>query len=290
MRIAIIGLGLIGGSIGLALKQANWRDAEIVGYVRRPEAGSAAIGMGAVDKVEPHLQEAVKDASLIILATPILVIKDILSQIASVLSPDSIVTDTASTKLQVMQWAKELLPPEISFIGGHPMAGKESPGIEAATANLFHNCVYCLIPGPQAKPAAIQTVTDMVEKVGAVPLNINAQEHDSRVAGISHLPLLLSVALVLATTQNPSWEQMSQLAATGYQDITRLATGNPEVNTHICLSNQDAIIFWIDKFSNELQKIRRLVADGNNDDIERTLALATEARQQWLENVARKSH
>jgi len=282
MQIAIIGLGLIGGSIGLALRQSNWRDAEIVGYVRRPEVGSVALGLGAVDKVESGLEETVKNADLVIIATPVLTIKDVFSQIAAELHPDSIVTDTASTKLEVMRWAEELLPPTVGFVGGHPMAGRETSGIKAAQADLFHNCSYCLTPAPQAKPAAVQTVTDMVKQLGATRLIISAEEHDNLVAGISHLPLLLSAALVSATTQNPSWEQMSRLAASGYRDLTRLASGNPEVNAHICLSNQAAIIFWIDEFSKELQALRKLVADGDNK-IEKALALASKARQKWLE-------
>jgi len=282
MRIAVIGLGLIGGSIGLALKQANWHEAEIVGYVRHQEVGSLALKLGAVNKVESDLRETVKGADIVIIATPVLTIKDIFSQIASALPINSIVTDTASTKLQVMRWAKELLPQGISFIGGHPMAGKETSGIRVAKADLFHNCTYCLTPAPQARPTAVRTVTDMVKNLGAVPLNISASEHDNLVAGISHLPLLLSAALVSVTTRNPSWQRIARLAASGYRDITRLASGNPEVNAHICLTNPDAIISWIDIFIEELQKLRRLVADGNNE-IEKILALACEARQKWLE-------
>ena len=281
VRLAIIGLGLIGGSVGLALKQANWRQAEVVGYVRRHEVGSLALKLGAIDKAESSLRETVKDANIVIIAAPILTIKDIFSQIAPDLSADSIVTDTASTKLQIMRWAEELLPPEINFVGGHPMAGKETSGIRAATADLFHNCTYCLTPASQARPAAVRTVEEMVKKLGAIPLTIGAREHDSLVAGVSHLPLLLSVALVSATTKNPSWQQMSRLAAGGYRDLTRLASGNPEVNAHICLSNQAAIVSWIDAFSEELQRLRKLVADESNE-IEKALALANEARQKWL--------
>jgi prephenate dehydrogenase len=281
VRLAIIGLGLIGGSIGLALKQVNWRQAEIVGHARRREAGSLALKLGAVDKIESNLHETVKGADIVIIATPILTVKDIFSQIAPDLSGDSIVTDTASTKLHVMRWAEELLPPGIDFVGGHPMAGKEISGISAATADLFRNCMYCLTPAPRARSAAVRTVKEMVKKLGAIPLTIGAQEHDSLVAGVSHLPLLLSVALVSATTKNPSWQQMSRIAASGYRDLTRLASGNPEVNAHICLSNQAAIVSWIDVFSEELQRLRKLVADGSNE-IEKALALANEARQKWL--------
>lgn len=281
MRLAIIGLGLIGGSIGLALKQANWQQAEVVGYVRRHEVGSLALKLGAVDKVESTLSETVKGANIVIIATPILTIKDIFSQITPDLSADSIVTDTASTKLQIMRWAEELLPPEIDFVGGHPMSGKETSGISAAAADLFHNCTYCLTPAPHAKSAAVQTVKEMVKELGATPLTISAREHDSLVAGVSHLPLLLSVALVSATTKNPSWQQMARLAASGYRDLTRLASGNPEVNADICLSNPAAIVSWIDAFSEELQRLRKLVAD-ESIEIEKALALANKARQKWL--------
>ena len=281
MRLAIIGLGLIGGSLGLALKQANWQQAEVVGYVRRHEAGSLALKLGVVDRVESTISETVKGANIVIIATPILAIKDIFSQIASDLSDDSIVTDTASTKLQVMRWAEELLPREINFVGGHPMAGKETSGISAATADLFHNCTYCLIPAPRTKPEAVQTVKGMVKELGATPLAIGAREHDRLVAGISHLPLLLSVALVSATTKDPSWQQMSCLAASGYRDLTRLASGNPEVNADICLSNSAAIVSWIDAFSEELQRLRKLVAD-ESIEVEKALALANKARQKWL--------
>ncbi len=282
MRIAIIGLGLIGGSIGLALKQADWQKAEIVGYVRRSELRPMALSSGAVDNVESSLKTTVRGADLIIIATPVLTIKDIFSQIAADLPPDSIVTDTASTKVQVMRWAEELLSPRTSFVGGHPMAGKETSGIKAAEADLFHNCVYCLTPATQAKPAAVQTVADMVKTLGATSLTISADEHDNLVAGISHLPLLLSIALVSATTQSPSWEQMSRLAASGYRDLTRLASGNPEVNANICLSNQAAIISWIDKFSEELQRLRKFLANGDSE-IEKFLVMASEARRKWLE-------
>ncbi len=282
MRIAIIGLGLIGGSIGLALKQANWRNAELIGYARRRETASLARKSGAVDKVELDLSKAVKSTDIIIVATPVLTVKDVFKQIAPYLSEGSIVTDAASTKMEVIRWAQELLPSRANFVGGHPMAGKETSSIKAATADLFRKCTYCLTPLPQTKPATLRTMKDMVKALGAVPLIIEAEEHDRLVAGISHLPLLLSAALVLATTQNPSWPQMSPLAASGYRDLTRLASGNPELGAHICLSNQAAIVSWIDAYIEELQKLRKLVAD-DNEEIEQALATAKRARQKWLE-------
>lgn len=281
MRVAIIGLGLIGGSIGLALKKKNWREAQIVGYVRRRETGQMALNMGAVDRFELSLDKTVRDADVVIISTPVLTIKDIFTQMAPYLSPDCIVTDTASTKFQVMKWAQEILPPKINFIGGHPMAGKETFGIQAADADLFKNSVYCLVQGSQTVSAATQIVADMAENIGATPLFVDVQEHDKMVAGISHLPLLLSVALTLATTQNSDWPQMCRLAATGYRDLTRLASGSPEVNSDICISNKPAIIYWIDEFSKELHKLRNLVNKGDKE-IQSALSTASEARREWL--------
>ena len=281
MRVVIIGLGLIGGSIGLALKQTNEPGWEIVGYVRHSEAASVALKLRAVDRVEMNLEHAVDKADLVIIATPVLTIREILSQIASCLSPGCIVTDTASTKLEVMKWAEELLPATVDFIGGHPMAGKETYSIQAAEAKLFHGCAYCLTPVKKTSPQTVDKVVKIVGKLGAMPLFIDAQEHDNLVAGISHLPVLISAALVSATSQDSSWDRMSKLAASGYRDLTRLASGNPEVNAHICLTNRQAIIHWIDEFTKELSRYRQLVSAGN-EHLERALIEASRARREWL--------
>ena len=282
MRIAIIGLGLIGGSIGLSLKKTHWKEAEIIGCVRRKETGHIALKMGAVDKVELNLQQAVQHSNIVIIATPILVIRDIFIQISPHLSSECIVTDVASTKNLVMQWAQELLPPTINFIGGHPMAGKEISGIEAASNDLFQNCAYCLIQGSRSTSEATQTLSDMVTNLGAVPLSIDAKEHDYLVAGISHLPLLLSIALMSVTSKNPEWERLSQLASSGYRDLTRLASGNPEINTQIFLSNKSAVVSWIDDFNGELERLRKLITTGDNE-IQTLLTSVNEARMKWQE-------
>ncbi len=281
VRIAIVGLGLIGGSLGLALKKSRWRDAEIIGCARRQEVAATALRLGAVDAVEMDLQKAVSGADMIIIATPILTIREVFIQISPVVSHKAIVTDTGSTKLQVMQWAKEFLSPNISFIGGHPMAGKETSGIEAAEAELFRGRVYCLTLGEETAQEAMHALEDMVTAIGAVPFIISPGEHDNLVAGISHLPLLLSVALVLATTQSPVWDKMSKLAASGYRDATRLASGSPEMHAHVCFTNKEAIVTWVDTLITELQRLRRMVSESDTS-IGNVLALAKEARRRWL--------
>jgi prephenate dehydrogenase len=282
--VTIIGLGLIGGSIGLALTQGKKSRWEIVGYSRRQETVANALSLGAIERGETNVKDAVRQADFVIIATPVLTIGKIFSEIAPYLPSGCIVTDTASTKVQVMKWAKQLLPPTVYFIGGHPMAGREAYGIQAATAELFQGCTYCLTPSDKASKKSIDTVIDMTEKLGAMPFLIDAEEHDNLVAGISHLPMLLSAALVSLTTKNPSWSKMSKLAASGYHDLTRLASGNPEVNSHICLSNQEAIVYWIDKFSQELETYRQLAAEGDKR-LEQALAEANKARQEWLKQI-----
>jgi prephenate dehydrogenase len=279
--VTIIGLGLIGGSIGLALRQGKKSKWEVVGYSRRRETVTKALSLGAIERGETKLSHAVEQAELVIIATPVLTIKQIFSKIGPHLPSGCIVTDTGSTKVQVMKWAEEMLPPTVHFIGGHPMAGRETYGIRAAKAELFRRCTYCLTPSEKASPESIDTVADMAKKLGAIPFFIDAQEHDDLVAGISHLPMLLSAALVSLTTRNPSWSKMSRLASSGYHDITRLASGNPEVNSHICLSNQEPIIDWIDEFSRELERYRQLVAKGDKG-LEQALTEVNKARQEWL--------
>ena len=284
MLVTIIGLGLIGGSTGLALRRGKKSSWEVVGHSRRRETVAKALSIGAIDRAETNLKAAVGRAEFVIIATPVLTVKEIFSTIAPHLPSGCIVTDTGSTKVQVMKWAKEMLPPTVYFIGGHPMAGRETYGIQAAEAELFQGCTYCLTPSEEASPESIHTVVDMTKKLGAIPFLIDPQEHDNLVAGISHLPMLLSAALVSLTTKNPSWSEMSELASSGYHDLTRLASGNPEVNSHICLSNKEAIIDWIDRFTQELERYRQLVAEGDKR-LEQALTEASKARQEWLKQT-----
>jgi prephenate dehydrogenase len=290
MRIAIIGLGLIGGSMGLALRGTG-ADYEVVGFARRPEVASRALELGAVDRVEGSMISAVNGADLVIIATPTLSLKGILAEIGQSLREGSIVTDTASTKAKVMQWA-EALPSSVSFIGGHPMAGKEISGIEAADGDLFYGCTYCLTVAKRATKEACDKVERLVSQIGANPLFIDASEHDTLVAGISHLPLICSVALMAATSKSPLWSAMSRLAASGFRDLTRLASGDPRMSHDICLTNREPIIRWIDSYLEELNTLRHLVNQGGMPDdsaddkgsekLEDAFKRAREEREDWL--------
>jgi prephenate dehydrogenase len=279
-RIAIIGLGLIGGSLALALKKRAG-GTEIVGFSRSAKTIAAARKCGAIDRAARNLASAVSGADTVVIATPVTVTRDVLSSIAEHLSPDCVVTDTGSTKVQVMKWAGEYLSPQISFIGGHPMAGKETSGISEADAGLFKGCVYCLTPSYCATPQAVKKLKQVVESIGAKPFFIDAETHDNLVAGVSHLPMLLSAAFVTATAKSRLWPDMAKLAAGGYRDLSRLASGNPEINRDICLTNREKIVDWLDRYIEVLKGYRDLVAD-ESEELAEMLAQAREARENWL--------
>ncbi|HEX77435.1 MAG TPA: prephenate dehydrogenase [Dehalococcoidia bacterium] len=280
MSIAIIGLGLIGGSLGLALKRSTPAGLDTVGYAPHPETVALAQRLGAVSRTAASPEEAVQGAAVVILSTPVLAIKGLLERIAPHLPPGCLVTDTASTKVQVMAWAQEYLPAGVDFVGGHPMAGKESRGIQVAEPGLFQGCCYCLTPAPHTSPQAVQKMVKLVEQIGARPCFIEAAEHDYVVAAISHLPALLSSALVWLTTQDPSWPKMAQLAAGGYRDLSRLASGDPRMMRDICLTNRDSIASWIDRFIQGLGQFKDWLAQ--DEALEAALSRAKEARDSWL--------
>lgn len=273
--IAIIGLGLIGGSLGFALKGKT----EIIGYSPRRETVSLALSKGAIDKGARDLREAIERAELIILSTPILAIKGILSQISPFLKEGAIITDTASTKVEVMKWAKEFLPQGSSFIGGHPMAGRERWGIEMADAELFRGAIYCLTPSSQSSSQDLDKVIAVVKGIGASPFIMKAEEHDYLVAGISHLPIVISTALIRLIAKSPYWDKMAWLAAGGFRDLTRLASGNPRMSTDICLTNKVNISLWVEGFIKELGDFLQLMKE---DEIESVFDWAWEVREKWL--------
>lgn len=281
-KISIIGLGLIGGSIGLALRGAGIQGLHLAGYSRRPATAARARARGAIDEAASNLPACVEGAGLVILATPVVAVQDILREMGPILPGSCVVTDVSSTKAAVMRWAAESLPREVSFVGGHPMAGKEIGGIDAAEAGLFKGCTYCLCAGPGAAAAAVETVVSMVNVLGAKPYFIESEEHDSYVAAISHLPMLVSTALVSATTGSSAWREMSPLAASGYRDTTRLASSDPTMSHDIYSTNQKSLGMWLDRFIRELESLRESIVDGG-PELEARLRHVKEARDRWQE-------
>jgi prephenate dehydrogenase len=288
ITIAIIGLGLIGTSLGMALRTADEKTSPIgaigvVGYdVDRRAAGDAR-GRLAIDRAAGSLEEAVREAHVVVLATPVQAIRDVLQAIAPLVPQGAVVTDVASTKAMVATWAAELLPAGVEFIGGHPMAGKEQAGAASADPNLFKEAIYCLTPPVHASQNALDLVEALVTSIGAKPYYIDPVEHDAYVAGVSHLPFLLSTALVEATTRSRSWKEMAPLAASGYRDISRLASGDPVMHRDICLTNGVALTRWINETIEVLLRLREQIEAGDAKRIEALLAEVKRSRDAWLD-------
>lgn len=279
-QMTIVGLGLIGGSLGMAVRRSELGYL-VVGHDLHHEAAGHARRLGAVDRAEWNLPAAVESADVVVVATPARAAEGVFRAVAPHLKPGCVVTDVASTKARILAWAEEILPPTASFVGGHPMAGKEKSGVEAADPALFAGCTYCVVPGARAPAAAVDRIVSLATAIGARPFFVDPAEHDSFVAAVSHLPFLLSTALVGVTSQSPSWRDLARLAATGFRDVTRLASGDPEMHRDICLTNQEAILRWIEAFGAELQELAREIREGDAQ-LEATFRAAKEARDAWL--------
>ncbi|HZS79697.1 MAG TPA: prephenate dehydrogenase/arogenate dehydrogenase family protein [Ktedonobacteraceae bacterium] len=278
-RVAIIGLGLIGGSIGLALHNARAAQ-QVAGFDAGKGVAERARKSGAIDQPCSTLAEAVRGAELVILATPVGAMRQLLQQLAGTVAPGTVITDVASTKAQVINWAEEYLPPTVAFVGGHPIAGKEISGIEGADGKLFQNCVYCLTPTRRTSPAALEKVTELVSALGAQVRFLEPLEHDGQVAGVSHLPFVVSAVLMNTVAGGESWGDASLLAGSGFRDMTRLAAGSPEMYRDICLTNSEALTRWLNAYIQQLVAFRdRLAAhDGQIDDV---FASSQQLRQAW---------
>ena len=287
IRIAIIGMGLIGTALGISLRSADSKkdpmgEIEVIGYDANTDHLKEARARLAIDKMAPSLAEAVKGVHLVVLAVPALALRDVLATLAPCLEPGAVVTDVTSTKGQVTAWAQELLSANNPFVGGHPMAGREQSGPKAAVHDLFKGAVYCLCPNVNSPPESIALCVAMVERVGAKTYFSDPNEHDAYVAGISHMPFLLASLLVHVTSQASSWREMSALAAGGYRDTTRLASGDVTMHRDIIMTNAEAINRWIDVCIDELQGLKSEIAGGNQAAVQEYLQRTKQARDEWL--------
>lgn len=282
-RVAILGLGLMGGSLALALRDAGVVE-QIVGYDRVPATTTRARERGMLDQACASVEEAVREADLVVLAAPVLAERALLEQAAPHLTAGTIVTDLGSTKRAVVGWAEEVLPGAAHFVGGHPMAGREHSGLDASDATLFRGAVWCLTPTPMSDADAVQRLLSLITSLGASPLLLDPARHDHLLAGVSHLPILVAAGLVRTVASDGDWADLALLAAGGFRDTTRVASGDPRMARDICLTNRDEIVRWLGAYIATLQQLRDVVAAGAADDgdIETFFREAREAREDWL--------
>lgn len=296
-QVTIIGLGLIGGSIGLGLRrwaETNRTDGkpalEVTGFDTDLEQQQHAQKLKAVDRAAWDLSKAVADADLVVLAIPVAAMRETFATIAPRLKAGATITDAGSTKADVLRWADELLPRSVGFVGGHPMAGK-TQSIEGAEADLFKGATWCVAPSVRAGDEAVRTVLGMVAALGAEPFFVDPAEHDAFVAGVSHLPFVLSAALMRTVSRDPSWRDMKSLTAGGFRDVSRLAAGSPEMHRDILLTNRHAVGRWLDQFQATLDELRadlRRADEGGEAALTDFFTQARDARAEWSTQTTRE--
>ena len=279
-RITIVGTGPVGVSIGLALMRARPSDTEVVGTSEDRNALSATANIGAMDQAISNLSSAVQGAHLVILDTPLTEARELLDALGPNLDHGCVVTDTGAAKVRVMEWANQYLPRGISFVGGHPLHKKALLSLEDADPALFEGVDYCVMPGHSADQGSVRTVVSLVERLGAKPLFLDPHEHDSYVAAMSHLPVVLSSAFVTTTGGSDAWREMQRLAASEFADFSRFASCDPLDNEVACRANPEALVHWIDETIKVLYSYRNQIKDGS-DELQDTFVKAWEARARW---------
>jgi prephenate dehydrogenase len=264
-KITIIGVGLIGGSLGLALKEKK-PNFKIVG-IDKQNIIEKAIALGAIDEGTVNLKEGIKKADIIIIATPVKTIINILTQINPFLKKGCLVTDTGSIKQKIVQKANKILSKDIHFIGGHPMAGSEKYGIESADPYLFYNKTYILAPTPKSNLRALEKASLLIEMIGAKELILDPLEHDRIVSAVSHLPQIIAVSLIntigeLALRGNNN--NYFKAVGEGFKDMTRIAYSPYKMWEDICDTNQENILEMIQEFKNHLEVIEDKLKNNPN--------------------------
>lgn len=280
-QISILGVGLLGGSLGLALKNAA-NDCKIIGYSHRRSTLDAAIRLGAIQQGYEELGPAVRGSDLVILCTPVGLFPDLIKQLAPLLSQEAIVTDVGSTKETVVSVAEKLLPPGVHFVGSHPMAGSEKRGIEHARADLYSGALCILTPTSKTNPAALERIDSFWKSLGMRTCRISPEEHDRRLADVSHLPHALAAALV--NLQDP---QGLGLAAKGFLDLTRIAGGDSILWRDIFLDNRQNLLQSIDRLKQELDRLATLLDPAQAEALQAWLQAAASRRQVMLEKAGK---
>jgi prephenate dehydrogenase len=222
----------------------------------------------------------VREADLVILAAPIGELAQLMEDCAAHLKHGATVTDVASVKMAVMEWARLKLPTTVHFIGGHPMAGGTG-SIDGARADLFAKARWCVVPSVRASQAAVELVLGLVAALGARSYFVDASEHDGLVAGISHLPFTVAAALTEVIASDPAWRELKLVAAGGFRDTTRVAEGSPIMHRDIALANGPALLGWLDRLIDELGHARQLVADGNSAALLAYFEQTQDQRLRW---------
>lgn len=286
-KVVIFGAGLIGGSFALGLKAAGAVE-EVVGFGRTPATLKAAQELGVIDRAGINPAHEVGDADLILIATPVAQMPEILERIEPYIGPDTIITDGGSTKTDVVAAARAALGGRIGqFVPSHPIAGAENSGPAAARSDLYRGKKVVVTPLPENGDETLDYVKRAWSRCGADIYELTPHAHDRVFAAVSHLPHLLSFALVHDLAVRPDAEVFFTFAASGFRDFTRIAASHPEMWRDICLANREALIQEIDSYRDQLDGLRKALAESDGPYLEEVFGSAREARRAWAEGKMR---
>jgi prephenate dehydrogenase len=272
-RLSILGVGLLGGSIGLAVKSIS-SSCKIIGYGHRPEPLALAKSRGAIDEIADSAAHAVQGADLVILCTPVGTFGSLLQEISAAIKPGAIVTDVGSTKRSVCNLADTLLPPQAHFVGSHPMAGSEKRGVEAARADLFRQALCITTPTNRTDRHALGVVESFWNELGMRTTRLSPEDHDRMLAEVSHLPHVLAAALM--ATQD---DAAVHVAGKGLLDTTRIAAGDGGLWRDIFLDNADNMQLALTKLRAQLDRFEMLLKDPQGDGLKNWLDRAAARRR-----------
>jgi prephenate dehydrogenase len=281
VRLAVIGVGLIGGSFALALRQAG-KVSHVVGVGRNRANLDVARERRIIDAIAPDAAAAARDADLVLVAAPVAQFPQILSQLKEC---KALITDAGSTKRDVVAAARAALGARIAqFVPGHPVAGAEQSGAAAATASLFRDRRVVLTPLAENRPESVQRVEDAWKACGARITRLEPDEHDAVLAAVSHLPHLLAYGLVHDIAQRGNAEQLFAYAAGGFRDFTRIASSHPEMWRDICIANRDRLLDELERYGAKLSTLAALLRAGDGAGLEQLFTEARAARNRWLKS------
>ena len=277
LKVTIVGLGLIGGSLGMAIKRKKL--ARVIGLTRDKSKAALAVKLNAVDYASTNIRGLIQDADIIFICYPMHLIIPEIKKIIQFVKPGTIITDVGSSKEQIVKEAEKIMPKGIFFVGGHPMAGKEKVGLEEAEKDLFEGKNYILTKTAKTNQKALNTLKSLISGLGAKVSILAPGVHDSIVAGISHMPVAVAAALVDSVGGSGKLsDDMMQLAASGFRDTTRIASGDPDLGAGMFVTNKKAVLAALNSFKKSLSYIEKIIKQGSHTVIREKLSQLKDLR------------